>query len=137
MHLRLVGTVVTAGGAFLGLLSLPLAGQQASSSSSAPPLVITAYNGGPPIPYTVARTPWGEPDLQGTWSSDDATMPLNRPQGQTNLYLSEAEFEKRKQEIAAGVRRGEETAESSFRNDFARRAFRQTSLVVDPADGRV
>jgi hypothetical protein len=137
MHLRLVGTVVVASGAFLGLLSLPLAGQQASSSSNAPPLVITAYNGGPPIPFVVPRTPWGEPDLQGTWSSDDATMPLNRAQGQTNLYLSDAEFEKRKQDIAAGVTRGEETAESSFRNDFARRAFRQTSLVVDPADGRV
>ena len=137
MHLRLVGTVVVASGAFLGLLSLPLAGQQASSSTSAPPLVITAYNGGPPLPYTMPRTPWGEPDLQGTWSSDDATMPLNRAQGQTTLYQSDAEFEKRKLDIAAGVKRGEDTAESSFRNDFARRAFRQTSLVVDPPDGRV
>ena len=138
MHLRHVGTVVVAGGTFLGLLSLPLSGQQAPApSSSAPPLVITAYNGGPPINYTVPRTPWGDPDFQGTWSSDDATMPLNRAQGQTNLYLSDAEFTKRQQDIANGVKRGEEDATSTFRNDFARRAFRQTSLVVDPPDGRV
>jgi hypothetical protein len=31
--------------------------------AAAPPLVVTAYNGGPPIPYTVPRTPWGDPDL--------------------------------------------------------------------------
>ena len=138
MHLRHVGTVVVSSGTFLGLLSLPLSGQQVPApSSTAPPLVITAYNGGPPINYTVPRTPWGDPDLQGTWSSDDATMPLNRAQGQPNLFLSDAEFTKRQQDIANGIKRGEEDATSTFRNDFARRAFRQTSLVVDPPDGRV
>jgi hypothetical protein len=33
----------------LGLASLTVSGQ----SQSAPPLVVTAYNGGAPIPYTV------------------------------------------------------------------------------------
>jgi len=132
---RLAGLTVAATGLWLGTLTLPLAGQGANAG--APSLVITAYNGGSPIPYTVPRTPWGEPDLQGTWSSDDATMPLNRPEGQTDLYLSEAEFKKRQMDIAAGIKRNEEDATSTFRNDFARRAFRQTSLVVDPPDGRV
>ena len=37
--------------------------------------------------------------------------------------------------MADGVRRGE-NAVGSFRNDYATRAFRQTSLIVDPPDGR-
>src|SRR5262245_27585088 len=56
--------------ALVAVASSTLAGQ--GSGKPAPPLVITAYNGGPPIQYTVPRTPWGDPDLQGTWSSDDA-----------------------------------------------------------------
>jgi hypothetical protein len=56
--------------AFIATASLPVAGQ--GSGKPAPPLVITAYNGGAAFKYTVPRTPWGDPDLQGTWSSDDA-----------------------------------------------------------------
>ena len=30
--------------------------------------------------YAAPRTPWGHPDLQGVWTSDDArTVPLQRP----------------------------------------------------------
>ena len=30
--------------------------------------------------YTVPRTPWGHPDLQGVWTTDDArSVPLQRP----------------------------------------------------------
>ena len=136
MPRRVLAAIVVSSGLFLTVTSLPLAGQS-SSAAATPPLIITAYNGGPPIAYTVPKTPWGDPDLQGTWSSDDATMPLNRPQNQTGLYLPAAEFKKRQQEIAAAVRRNEEEATSTFRNDFARRAFAQTSLVVDPPDGRM
>ena len=60
----------------LGIGSLSVSGQ----AQSAPPLVITAYNGGAPIPYTVPRTPWGDPDFQGVWSSDDTSgIPRERP----------------------------------------------------------
>ena len=32
----------------------------------------------------VPRTPWGDPDLQGVWSSDEeAGVPFERPRGQT------------------------------------------------------
>src|SRR5262245_7482172 len=61
--------------ALVATATLPLSGQ-----SGTPALVITAYNGGPAVPYTVPKTPWGDPDLQGVWSSDDATMPMSRPQ---------------------------------------------------------
>ena len=123
---------------------LPVSGQDAA----APPLVITAFNGGPTPAYTVPKTPWGEPDLQGTWSSDDATFGVSRgggrgggppaagatpapPQG---LYLNDEQWAARQKTIADGVRSAE-NAVGSFRGDFARRAFRQTSYIVDPPSG--
>ena len=121
---------------------LPVHGQ--GSGAAAPPLVITAFNGGPaPANWTPPKTPWGEPDLQGTWSSDDATFPISRgggrgavanaaPQG---LYLNDEQWAARQKQIQDGVARAENEATSTFRNDFARRAFRQTSYVVDPPNG--
>jgi hypothetical protein len=118
--------------ALLTTVSMPLSGQ----SAGAPPLVITAYNGGPATPYTVPRTPWGDPDLQGVWSSDDTSgIPRERPKDLgTRLYQTDADFAARQKQVENGVKRGE-TDIGSFRNDFARRAFRQTSLIVDPPDG--
>jgi hypothetical protein len=112
--------------------SWSVSGQKAA----APPLVITAYNGAAPIPYTVPRTPWGDPDLQGVWSSDDTSgIPRERPKEfGTNLYLSDEAFAARRKQVEQGIKRGESDI-GSFRNDFARRAFRQTSLIVDPPDG--
>jgi hypothetical protein len=103
---------------------------------SAPPLVVTAYNGGPAIKYSVPKTPWGDPDLQGVWSSDDTSgIPRERPKDLgNNLYLSDEAFAARVKQVETGIKRGE-TDIGSFRNDFARRAFRQTSLIVDPPDG--
>jgi len=134
----LAGTGVSAMASFVGLLSLPLSGQQQTPiGANTPPLVITAYNGGPPAPYTVPKTPWGDPDLQGVWSSDDtANIPTSRPVNfGDRLYMSDEEFKARQQQVERGVQSGE-TAEGSFRGDFARRAFRQTSTIVDPPDGR-
>ena len=50
----------------------PVAGQQQQPRpyGTPPPLVITAF-GGKPVDYKAPRTPWGDPDLQGVWSSDD------------------------------------------------------------------
>ena len=134
----LTGVWVAASGLFIALISLPLSGQQGPApSSSAPPLVITAYNGGPPINYTVPRTPWGDPDLQGVWSSDDtANIPTSRPANfGDRMYMTDDEFKTRQAAVAKGVQSAE-NAEGSFRGDFARRAFKQTSTIVDPPDGR-
>ena len=112
---------------------LPLSGQ---STGGVPAMVITAYNGGSPIPYTTPKTPWGDPDLQGVWSSDDASMPTSRPMNfGDRLYLNDEEYAARVKQIETGVKNAE-NAVGSFRGDFPRRAFRQTSLIVDPPDGR-
>ncbi len=115
-----------------GIATLSVSGQ----GHTPPPLVITAHNGGPPIPYTVPRTPWGDPDLQGVWSSDDTSgIPRERPKEHgNNLYLNDDAFAERVKQVERGIQRAENDI-GAFRNDFARRAFRQTSLIVDPPDG--
>ena len=119
--------------AFIALLAtLPIAGQ----SNPNPPLVITAYNGGAPIPYTAPKTPWGDPDLQGVWSSDDTSgVPMSRAQNVTGLYLNDEAWAARQKQTQQGVQNAL-NAIGTFRGDYARRSFRQTSLVVDPPDGR-
>src|SRR5687768_15635371 len=129
--------------AIAALATLPVAGQAQGSgpAASAPPLVITAYNGGTaPASWTPPKTPWGDPDLQGVWSSDDATFGVSRGGGRgggaatTGLYLNDEQWAARQKQIQQGVTNAE-NAVGSFRGDFARRPFRQTSYIVDPPDG--
>jgi hypothetical protein len=119
--------------------------------STPPPLVITAF-GGKPVDYKAPRTPWGDPDLQGVWSSDDMEnvgiaaggggrgrggAAADAPAGPPALYLDDKALEARKAQVAKGAQTRDTSAESSFRFDYGRRAFPQTRLLVDPADGRM
>ena len=149
MQRRLLASIGLAAGMAI-VASLPVAGQ--GSGAAAPDLVITAFNGGPvPANWVSPKTPWGEPDLQGVWSSDDATFGVSRNQGggrgrggapQPNaappapqgLYLSDEQWAARQKQIQTGITNAE-NAIGSFRGDFARRPFRQTSYIVDPPDG--
>jgi hypothetical protein len=84
------------------------------------------------------KTPWGDPDLQGTWSSDDLRgVPIQRPdEFAGRAELSDEEYAKR---VAANdeARQRELNRVGAFRNDVGTRTFRQTSLIVEPADGRI
>jgi hypothetical protein len=104
------------------------------------------------------RTPWGDPDLQGVWRYE-ATIPLERParvEGRESLTDEEvAEVERVEKEQAAQRLAGAEGAAvgrrsvadspirgneyNSFWQDHGRprKVLRQTSLVVDPKDGRI
>jgi hypothetical protein len=84
------------------------------------------------------RTPWGHPDLQGTWSSDDVRgIPLQRPEELgTRAELTEEEFAERQRGNDAQVARLREGG-TAFLAERGVRSFRQTSLVVDPPDGRI
>jgi len=117
------------------MASLPVDAQ--SASTPAPSLVITAYNAGSPTPYAPPRTPWGDPDLQGVWSSDDTSgIPMQRPANLGNeLYQSDEQWAARQKQTQQGIQNAL-SAIGTFRGDYARRSFRQTSLIVDPPDGR-
>ena len=95
--------------------------------------------------WTAPRTVWGHPDLQGVWTNETVT-PFERPAGQQETTISEQEA----QQIAANLaRRRAETDGTSppgsvggYNNVWLDSGTgylpsRQTSLVVDPPDGRV
>jgi hypothetical protein len=84
------------------------------------------------------RTPWGHPDLQGTWSSDDVRgIPLQRPEELgLRAELTDEEFAERQSSNDAQVARLREGG-TAFLAERGVRSFRQTSLVVDPPNGRI
>jgi hypothetical protein len=135
---RILGSVfaLAALAAFAALVVIPVSGQ---GSPAPPALVVTAFGGGSAPAYRTPRTPWGDPDLQGVWSSDDmSNIPISRPaQFGDRLYLNDQEYANRKSQIERGVEQSENDADSTFRFDFARRAFRQTSQIVDPPNGQM
>jgi hypothetical protein len=97
-------------------------------------------NPGKSAEKVAAKTPWGDPDLQGTWTTDSAFgIPLQRPdQFAGRAELTDEEY-KQKIERDTKTRTTAENAIGSFRNDNAwlTRTFRQTSLIVEPADGKL
>jgi hypothetical protein len=98
--------------------------------------------------WSQPKTPWGDPDLQGTWTSDNCIRtPMNRPaEYGDRLYLTAEEIAQRESAIEAQkVTDAKETAEGQAVRtgppphwvERARKSCGQTSLVVDPPNGRV
>ena len=95
-----------------------------------------------------SKTPWGDPDLQGTWSNQTLT-PLERPaQFKDKPVLTEAEaadYEKRLvnqgnvDNRTPGTVQDVNLAYNQVWWDRGNRivADRRTSLIVDPPDGRI
>ncbi len=86
----------------------------------------------------LARTPWGDPDLQGVWSTDDLRgIPRERPEPFAGrAELSDQEYADRVKSLEKS-RTQELNRVGAFRNDVGTRVFRQTSLVTEPADGKI
>ena len=87
--------------------------------------------------WEAPRTPWGHPDLQGTWSSDDMRgIPQDRNANQGERQsLTPEEFAQRAGNDEAGRNRAV-NQESFLRNEFGIRTFGFTSLMIEPANGR-
>jgi hypothetical protein len=98
--------------------------------------------------YITARTPWGDPDLQGTWPSGLLIdVPFERPESfGTRDTLTDAEFAARVAQIA--TQGDNDRAESGPSvgvpptgppSHWQERGapVRQASLIVDPANGRL
>jgi hypothetical protein len=100
----------------------------------------------PSAPWTVPRTPDGQPDLQGVWTNGTLT-PFERPAAMAGkAFLTEEEAaatDKQAAERRTGADRARRAGDVGGDNEaFVDRDYkvvstRQTSLVVDPPDGRV
>jgi hypothetical protein len=101
-------------------------------------------------------TPWGEPDLQGTWTAEaELSVPFERPREYgTRQVLTDAEFVQRQSQSTRQLESDNsdfdlETADRSTAGQVGsatsppphwlerRKVSRRTSLVIDPPDGRV
>jgi hypothetical protein len=86
--------------------------------------------------WTQPMTPWGEPDIQGTWPINHLIgVPLVRDTAYGDrLFLTDEEFAAKQSTVAARDDRFQSGAIPAA--DAAGTALRQTSLIVDPADGQ-
>lgn len=131
------------------LLSIRGVAQTRPSSSS-------AQSGAPSSAKPALKTPWGAPDLQGTWSNT-TVVPFERAKEFGNReFMTDAEFKKAQEEL---LRRDALPGRDSRENDGkdirgtekdVARAYnehwfgdkptevgRRTSMIVDPPDGRM
>ncbi|HTG90044.1 MAG TPA: hypothetical protein VL914_07605 [Vicinamibacterales bacterium] len=98
---------------------------------------------------TAARTPWGDPDLQGVWSIATIT-PFERPRALADKQVLTAEEAEEIERTNLATNNQDRRDGAGTDADLARAyndfwwdrgtkvvSTRQTSLVVDPPDGRV
>jgi hypothetical protein len=127
----------------VGSLVLTLPAPATAQAPDAP----AAGVGAAPETWTPPQTPWGEPDLQGTYSNRTIT-PFERPANVEGREFFTAE-EVAALEAAAQGRSGDENRQRGTEGDVTR-AYNdfwwdrgttltspRTSLVIDPPDGRV
>jgi hypothetical protein len=129
-------------------------GLVAAVASAMTPVLVAGQSAGQPVPrqsaapatpYQVPMTPWGHPDLQGTWDYRSIT-PLERAArfGDRAFYTDE---EVKEMEARAARRMDEPpaadapagTIHADYWTDPGRyvEESRRTSLIVDPPNGRV
>jgi len=124
---------LTAAGLLLGLSHL----HAQSAPARQVPAETTAAAKKTPT-WAPPKTSWGQPDLQGVWTSDDMrSVPTSRPPNfGDRASLTPEEFTRR----AAGDTGSRDRAvnqETVLRNEWGIRTFGYSSLVVDPPDGRI
>src|SRR6266850_676217 len=110
-------------------------------ADQAPTASVTA-----PAAAPVPKTPWGEPDLQGIWT-DESDTPLQRPAKYANQeFFTEAqraELDKQRSALLGRDKRGGRGTEldvsGAYNAEFSsvRRTGTRTSMIVDPANGRL
>ena len=123
--------------AALSLIALPIAAQAPRPASSAAAKT-----------WTPPKTSWGDPDLQGIYTSDDYIgLGMNRAAQYGNrLYFTEEEMAAREKTIQtraqsdlvefANPNGNVGTGPPGHWGERARRSPRQTSLIIEPEDGQ-
>jgi hypothetical protein len=94
-------------------------------------------------PWTISRTAWGDPDIQGAWTSDsNFSIPLERPADVSDkVFLEGKDLEqalaRRAQTIAAVETGGTVGAGPSHWYETLTARSARSSLIVDPPNGRL
>ena len=91
-------------------------------------------------PFSVPRTPWGEPDLQGVWTGNSAhSIPLERPDGSADIgALTAEEAEARRERGTLGSIWGYEREWRDTTLGYVKTApSTQVAMIIDPPVGRV
>lgn len=90
-------------------------------------------------PYSPLRTTDGRPDFQGYWANQWTTT-LERPPGTDTLVIAHAEAQKRHQAFLARLASTDPlgaTTDWDFVGPLVIRGEARSSLMIDPADGRI
>lgn len=93
--------------------------------------------------YTMPRTPWGDPDIQGVWDQTTGT-PLQRSEEHAEReFLSEDEASVREEDRFAGFDnpdRGPRNPTGDYGSvwrEGSKNSLTRTSLIIDPPEGRI
>jgi hypothetical protein len=126
-------------------LSLGVVSQAQSPAAAPAPGAV----GAPEPGWSPPRTPWGHPDLQGTYSNDDETgTPMQRPEELAGRTLADISPEELAQIVEA---RNEQFVNRVTADEFAgglsppphlifdsfERRNSRAWLIIDPPDGRI
>ena len=88
--------------------------------------------------FDVPRTPWGEPDFQGIWTSSSAVgIPFERPAGaETGEVSAEAAIARHEGRLLGGIW-GYEREWRDTTLEYGSAVSTQVAMVIDPPDGRL
>jgi hypothetical protein len=103
--------------------------QQPAANAKAPQAPAAAR------PWTVPKTPWGEPDLRGIWPLNHLiSTPFQRPERfGDRRFLTDEEYAAA---LKSAADRNTRFQSGAIPQADAGQAIRQTSLMVDPPNGR-
>jgi hypothetical protein len=122
------------------------AGIAAAAVSAVISVSITGTSAQAPAAHAVPKTSWGEPDLQGIWTDETATPLQRSPKYANQEFFTQAQREELDKARAAmlgrdkRVERGTELdVAGAYNAQFAsvKRTGARTSMIVDPANGRM
>lgn len=127
--------ILAGSGLSVGLLLCAAAGPAAAQQTQKPapkPAAKTATA----KTFTPPKTPWGEPDLRGIWPLNHLiATPLQRPEKfGDRRYMTEDEFQAAQKSADSRNKRFESGAIPQA--DSGTSVMKQTSLIVEPANGR-
>src|SRR5215813_9072627 len=131
--------------AAVSMTSQTAAPAQKAAQKAAPQAAAAAPKTGLPKPGPAPKTPWGEPDLQGTWFVMEA-VPLERSAANADKpFLTDSEVAAADKEKAVNPGRNARSADSvqdvggAYNAVFnsVLKTSKRTSMIIDPPDGKI